>query len=57
MLRFVFVSSVLLLVFCINSLAQDPGLVGLWLFDEGAGDTVKDSTEHENHGEMVGKPK
>lgn len=36
----------------------DPGtVVGLWLFDEGKGDTVKDSSGNGNDGKLMGNPK
>ena len=31
--------------------------VGVWLFDEGKGDTAKDSSGKGNHGTLMGKPK
>lgn len=33
---------------------DDPALVGVWLFDEGSGDVVKDSSGNENHGRFNG---
>ncbi|MCY4402735.1 MAG: LamG domain-containing protein [Candidatus Poribacteria bacterium] len=39
----------------LNSVALDPETaVGVWLFDEGAGDNVTDSSGKENHGEITG---
>jgi hypothetical protein len=33
----------------------DPGtIVGLWLFDEGAGDTIEDISGNDNDGKLVG---
>lgn len=31
--------------------------VGVWLFDDGAGDTAIDSSGNDNHGKFMGKPK
>lgn len=31
-------------------------IVGIWLFDEGSGNKVKDSSDNGNHGNLVNKP-
>jgi hypothetical protein len=37
--------------------AIDPKtIVGLWLFDEGSGNTAKDSSGNKNDGAFMGKP-
>ena len=48
---------VLLFGFSIGYAATDPDLVGLWLFDEGKGDVVKDSSGMGNDGKAEGGPK
>lgn len=34
--------------------AQDPAVIGYWQFEEGSGEEIKDSSEMENDGEIVG---
>ncbi|MBM3240966.1 LamG domain-containing protein [Candidatus Poribacteria bacterium] len=46
-------------IFCSLSNAKiDPKTIaGLWLFDEGTGDTVKDSSGNGHNGKLIGNPK
>jgi hypothetical protein len=53
MIRILCTSISVMLLFCLNAGAgQD--IVGLWLFDEGEGDTVKDSSGNGNDGNING---
>ncbi len=39
---------------CAASLAAEPaGVVGSWSFDEGQGNVVRDTSDHENHGKII----
>lgn len=52
--------SILITVFIITSIAwsidvkKDPAIIGLWLFDEGSGTVVKDSSGNGNDGKITG---
>jgi hypothetical protein len=47
-----------LIFITISSATIDPGtIVGLWLFDDGTGDTAKDSSGHGNDGKLMEGPK
>ena len=41
----------------IGEAKEQKGLVGYWKFDEGSGKKAIDSSDHENHGMITGKPK
>ncbi len=49
--------AILLLSISISNAAPDPDLVGMWLFDEGKGTTISDSSGLGNDGETEGGPK
>ena len=51
MLKTVFICIIAMLIISINASAN---VVGLWLFDEGKGDTVKDSSGNGNNGVIEG---
>lgn len=41
----------------IGEAKEQKGFVGYWKFDEGSGKKAIDSSNHENHGMIKGKPK
>lgn len=56
-MKCIVVGACLILILSITSWAlepNDPALVGLWLFDEGKGDVVKDTSGNKNDGKFVG---
>jgi hypothetical protein len=56
MYKVIYMFGILLLGFSIGYASQDPDLVGLWLFEEGKGTIVSDSSGLGNDGETEGDP-